>query len=193
MDIGKHITLHSEARNFLFQYFPVLRRIFHDVLGHAETDYISIALISDKHEILFLSSKPSIEENLIGQKLWQKDPVMQSSFMTTDATLLWNDVYSELSCNMLHYYKLGRPKFSQGISISTCFETYRVVYSFALRSKAPKTQLKFVHSTDKLIYLGQYSLQRILKAIPLPIEVHSPTANKTFLKLIVNNEEVKTL
>lgn len=193
MDIGKHISLHPKARIFLFQYFPLLRCIFHDVLGHAETDYISIALLSDKHEVLLLSSKPSIEENLIGKHLWQRDPAMQLPFMTTDGILLWSDIYNEHPCDMLHQYKLERPKFTQGLSLSTNFETFRVVYSFAVRSKSTKTQLKFIKSTEKLFYLGQYSLQHILKTIPLPFDVRSPKASKTFLKLIVNNEEVNPL
>lgn len=59
------VTLHPKAKEFLFEHFVTIRKVFSDVLGQVETDYISIALIKQMGQIFFLSSKPSIEQNLI--------------------------------------------------------------------------------------------------------------------------------
>lgn len=40
------IRLHPGAKDYLFQHYQSLRRIFSDVLGQAETDYLSIALFN---------------------------------------------------------------------------------------------------------------------------------------------------
>ena len=69
MDALRKIKLHPNARDFLFENFAALRRIFSDVLGQLGIDYISIALINERGEIFFLSSNPSIEQNLIEKEL----------------------------------------------------------------------------------------------------------------------------
>lgn len=48
MDVSNQLKLHPRAENFLFEEYITLRKIFSDVLGHLETDYISIALINSK-------------------------------------------------------------------------------------------------------------------------------------------------
>jgi hypothetical protein len=68
-----NIQLHPEAKAILFQHYDALTIIFQDVLGLFEVDYMSIAMLNAKHELLFLSSKPSIERNLIEQDLWRHD------------------------------------------------------------------------------------------------------------------------
>lgn len=53
MDTVKKIKLHPSAKDFLFENFAILRRIFSDVLGQLEIDYISIALINKENELFF--------------------------------------------------------------------------------------------------------------------------------------------
>lgn len=71
MDVtAVELRLHPNAKEFLFEHYVTMRKVFSDVLGQIETDYISIALINSKGQIFFISSKPSIEQNLIEKNLW---------------------------------------------------------------------------------------------------------------------------
>lgn len=92
MDVtAVEVRLHPKARDFLFEHYATLNRIFSDVLGHLETDYISIALINQTAQIFFLSSKPSIEQNLIEKELWQFDGSYQPSFIYQEQPRLWSE------------------------------------------------------------------------------------------------------
>ncbi len=69
----KEITLHPQAKELLFTHFRTLIKIFNDVLGHLEVDYMAIALLTARNELMFLSSTRAIESNLIEQNLWPLD------------------------------------------------------------------------------------------------------------------------
>lgn len=183
-----NINLHPEVQSLLFQHYEPLRRIFCDVLGHLEIDYLSIALVNPDNEMFFFSSRRSIEQNLIINKLWQNDPIFQPDFFEVNKVGLWRDMYCKKSHNSLRHYKLEHPGFSQGISIPSFFEEYRVIYSFALCSSDKKTLANFMNKIEKLTYLGRYSLQKILKAIPLPKKQCVSKKRNPFLKLVINNE-----
>lgn len=59
------ITLHPQASDLLFKHYRVIARIFRNVLGQIEIDYMAIALLTPKDELLFFSSKPGIEWRMI--------------------------------------------------------------------------------------------------------------------------------
>ena len=183
-----NIRLHPEAQPILFQHYQVFRQVFHDVLGHFEIDHISIALINAQNELFFLSSKKSIELNLIKNNLWQTDPIFQTYFFEANQINLWTDIYSKISHKKLFHFKLNKPGFSQGISIPASFENYRVVYSFAITSKNKKTQNNLLAEQEKLNYLGRYCLKNILKNFDLPKQSFLASKKKPFLKLVINNE-----
>lgn len=189
MELNKpSICLHQQAKDYLFQHYRTLNRLFNNVLGHLEIDYIAIALLNKQNELFFLSSKPAIEQNLIEHNLWQLDPCLQLDFFTGNKARLWNKVYCEKTQEPLRYYKLEKPAFSSGASVSSSFNEYRVIYSFALRSKDIETQNKLTTQIDTLVSIGRFCLQSILKAIPLPEQHCVLMSPRPSLKLIINNK-----
>jgi hypothetical protein len=95
MDIPINIQLHPAAKDFLFEHFATVGRVFSDVLGQFEVEYMSIALINPKGEMFFLSSHPSIEQNLIEKQLWQEVHKYQNQFK------LWSEFLSFRESNRL--------------------------------------------------------------------------------------------
>jgi hypothetical protein len=185
-----NITLHPEAGEFLFLHYRSMVRIFTEVLGLFELDYIAIALLTPEDKLLFLSSRPSIECNLIENDLWQFDASIQKNFFLQDKLQLWETLYDDALLKPLRHYKQVVPKLSMGISIPGTFEEYRVVYSFALKSTDKAIQQNAINNIEALVRLGHYCLQNITKKIPLPDRKISYSRKKPSLTLIINNEKV---
>lgn len=60
MDVtAVEVRLHPKAKDFLFEHYITMRKVFSDVLGQVETDYASIALINQAGQILFHVLQPS--------------------------------------------------------------------------------------------------------------------------------------
>lgn len=185
MDVScRTITLHPQAPEILFKHYDTLKRLFNDVLGHLEIDYMSIALLNTQNELLFLSSRPSIECNLIEQNLWPFDQSFQHDFFIQGQAQLWENLYDDEWRDDLRHYKQECQGYSMGISIPSMFADYGVVYSFALRSNDTIIKNKVINNVETLTNMGKFCLQKILKVIPLP----DIQANKPFLKLVVNNK-----
>jgi hypothetical protein len=180
----KTITLHPQAHDILFRHFRTLIRIFNDVLGLLEIDYMAIAVLNSQNELLFLSSRPSIECNLVEQNLWPFDGSFQYDFFIQSQARLWEDLYPDEWRKPLHHYKQASQRFSMGISVPAIFENYRVVYSFALKSNDTTIKNKIINNIETLSNMGKFCLQKILKVIPLP----DRQENKPLLKLVINNE-----
>lgn len=183
------VTLHPQAHDFLFKYYRLLRRIFGDVLGQLEMNYISINLLTAQNELLFLSSKPSLEHNLIENQLWQYDLSFQTDFFLQNMVQLWTSLYHADYRDELRYYKQDVPKLSIGVAIPSFFNGHRVVYSFATSSSDKTMTNKIINQIVTLQKLGQFCLQRIVRSIQLPIALDPLLVRKSVLKLIVNNEE----
>lgn len=182
------VTLHPQAHDFLFRDYRILRRIFEDVLGQLEMNYISINLLTVKNEVLFLSSKPSLEHNLIENQLWQYDLSLQKEFFLQHRAQLWTSLYHDDYRKELQYYKQDVPKLKMGIAMPSFFENNRVVYSFGTQSNDTTIKSYIFNQTETLQKLGQFCLQRIVKAIQLPVGLNLLSEKKPVLKLIVNNE-----
>ena len=185
---NQRIFLHVQAKDYLFRYYKTLKRIFNNVLGHLEIDYIAIALLNKEHELFFLSSSPAIEQNLIEYNLWQLDPCLQFDFFINNTPLLWNTVYCTKKQKLLHYYKIERPDFSAGISIASNFSEHAIIYSFALRSKDIEIQKKLTTQIETLLSIGHFCFQDIVKTVPLPDRKGGLASKKPYLKLIINNK-----
>lgn len=181
------IDLHPQARDLLFQHYRTLFRIFHDVLGHLEIDYLSIAILTPQNELLFLSSKPSVESNLIENNLWQFDASFQQDFFLNGKAQLWDELYDKEWQETLHKYKQEIPGFSMGVSVPSSFEEYRVVYSFASKSTDKTIQNNIINKIETLLRIGRFCLQNIVKAIPLPVRQGAFVIKKPALTLVVNN------
>jgi len=182
------ITLHPQACDLMFQNYRVLSRIFRDVLGQLEINYISIALLSSQNELLFLSSRPSIEHNLIEKQLWQFDKCFRMEFFIQNTSQPWEALYCDEYRETLRHFKQKVPKLSMGVAMPSLFEEYRVVYSFATQSADAKIQNKLMDQANILQKLGQFCLQRIVKSIQLPNRPNFLSERKPVLTLVINNE-----
>lgn len=182
------ITLHPQAYDLMFQNYRVLNRIFRDVLGQLEINYISIALLSSQNELLFLSSKPSIEHNLIENQLWQFDRCFRMEFFIQNMSQSWEALYCDEYRETLRHYKQKIPKLCMGIAMSSLFEEYRVVYSFATQSGDEQIQNNLMEHANVLQKLGQFCLQRIVQSIQLPNRPNFLSERKPVLTLVINNE-----
>ena len=83
---------------------------------------------------------------------------------------------------LLYYYKQSVPGLKTGISIPADVENYRAIFSFGFKFN----HLQIQEQSDKLLALGKFSLQKILKVIPLNQQGFFNL--KPHLKLIVNNQ-----
>ena len=183
------IKLHPQANVFLFQHYRTLRKIFHDVLGHLEIDYMAIALLNAQNELLFLSSDPAIECNLIEHNLWQFDTSFQRDFLIQGNAQVWDDLYPDEWRKILHHYKQEITGFSMGISVPSSFEEYDVIYSFALTSTSEAIKSNVINKVGTLTNMGRFCLQKIMRAIPLPGQKTISIAKSPSLRLIINNKE----
>ncbi|MDF1756939.1 MAG: flagellar biosynthesis protein FlgJ [Legionellaceae bacterium] len=177
------ITLHPLAKDALFKDYQTLRYIFSNVLGQVETDYLSIALIDKGGRLFFLSSNPSIEQNLIEKELWQFDGCFQPEFIYKDEMSSWFDLYHSDYAKILYRYKQANQGFEKGISIPSDFEEYRVVFSFGFKSDNPFFQQQIKNQQRKLVAMGKYCLREIMQSIELPNRHQKPN-----LELIINNQ-----
>ena len=176
------VNLHPQAKDLLFEHYRTLLRIFREVLGHLEIDYMAIALLSRHNELLFFSSHPSIEYNLIEQNIWQLDASFHPDFFLAGKARLWEDLYHKNGQGSLHHIKQESPKFPIGIAVPSRFEQYQVVYSFASKSNDETVKNNLVNKIDTLGNIGKFCLQKILQTISLP------TQPKPVLKLVVNKK-----
>lgn len=183
------IRLHPLAKDYLFQYYHVLRRIFSNVLGQLETDYLSIAVLDKLGQLILFSSKPSIEQNLIDKGLLKYDACFQARFFYQDKPSLWTDLYCNEYKKPLYQYKQTEPALEAGIAIPTDFGEYRVLFSFGFKSINTLMQGELLSQREKLLAIGRYCLREILNAVPLP-QHNKISAAKPYLKLIINHNLV---
>lgn len=177
------IKLHPLAKEYLFKHYAVLRRIFSDVLGQLETDYVSIGLIDRVGQLILLSSKPSIEQNLIENNLLEYDGSFKPAFAFQDKPNQWADLYNTEYKDLLQKYKQVIPGLEAGIAIPANCAEYRAVFSFGFKIVSP-----LIHNQhEKLLAMGKFCLREITKAIHLPSQqtVHEI---KPRLELIINNQ-----
>lgn len=189
MDVSvSAITLHPQAKTFLFEHYFTLKRVFSDVIGLLEIDYLSIALITRKNELLFFSSSPGIESNLIEHNLWQLDKSYQEEFIQSAQAQWWEVLYPKDKQNNLRHYKQEAEGFSIGLAIPAQFEQFRVVYSLAWKSRDETIKNKLQNEIDNLVSMGKFCLMKILKKIPLPSKQRCHVAIKPILKLVISNK-----
>lgn len=188
MDVtAVEVRLHPKAKEFLFEHFVTIRRVFSDVLGQVETDYASIALINQAGQIFFISSNPAIEQNLIEQNLWLFDGCYQPEFLSQDQPKLWSELPHIGCAESIVKYKQIKPGLITGISIPTEYDSYRAVFSFGLKRINPYIQNKSSIHCEKLLAMGKFALRQIQEYLTFPDKQHC-IATKPQLTLIINNK-----
>ncbi len=188
MDVtAVEVRLHPKAKEFLFEHFVIMRKVFSDVLGQVETDYASIALINHEGQIFFMSSNPSIEQNLIEKSLWLFEGCFQLSFINQDQPKLWSELLHIGCIEAIKKYKQIDPGLITGISIPTEYDSYRAIFSFGLKRINPYIQNKSSIHCEKLLAMGKFALRRIQEYLTFPDQQPYITT-KPKLKLIINNQ-----
>ncbi len=181
------LRLHPKAHEFLFEHYAIVRKVFSDVLGQIETDYISIALINSSQQVFFLSSKPSIEQNLIENHLWPFDGCNQPDFFNQNQPRLWSELPHKDCQEAIEKHKQIDPGLVSGIAIPDEFDCYKVVFSFGLKRINPDIEHKNPIHCKKLLAMGKFSLQRIKEYLTFPDKL--PVKHiKPKLTLIINNK-----
>lgn len=181
------IILHPQAQDFLFEYYRALRLIFNDVLGHLEVDYISIALLNPKQELLYLSSQPSIEQNLIEHGLWNKDPCLHALHLNLNEVHIWNDLYKKPALTPLKHYKLEKPGFKFALSKPIIYKDFQIIYSFGVKTEDPFVHINLLQAIETLVSIGKFCLQNIHKEIHLDIPKEYFIKENHYLKLVTNH------
>lgn len=185
MDVNAPITLHRSAKIYLYEHYRKLRKIFGDVLGLMEIDYLSIAMINNKNELFFLSSSPSIEYNLIEKNIWQLDKIYNGNFIQQDKAQWWSDINARDN-DELYHYKQASQKLMMGLSVPDLYDEYRVIYSFGFQSDNEQIRINIQNNIYELLNIGRFCLKKITKTIPLPDRLHPFSSTKPNLTLITN-------
>ena len=167
------ITLHPQASDLLFKHYRVIARIFRNVLGQIEIDYMAIALLTLKNELLFFSSRPGIEWGMIEHNLWLSDARFQYDFFKQEQVQSWEHC---------------PPEFCVALSIPSVVDEFRVVYTFASTSNDEATQTKIHNNIAMLIRMGRFCLKNILHELPFLSPKTASIQQKPQLKLIINNK-----
>lgn len=183
MDSPNIIELHPSAREFLFENYYITRKLFSDVLGQLEIDYISMAFINSSKQIFFLSSAPSIEQNLIETGLWKYEGIYQPDFIYQDKAKLWTEFSSVKRLNKQK--KDAKNFLNMGISMIDTDEYHRIIFSFGFKKIQPLIINRHPDYCKKLLHIGRYCLRELKKTILFP-EPHKSI--KPQLRLIINNE-----
>ncbi|MDI1353149.1 MAG: flagellar biosynthesis protein FlgJ [bacterium] len=182
------ITLHPKAESFLFEHYVTVNRVFSNVLGQLETEYLAIALINANGQMFFFSSKPSIQQNLIEQDLWSFYGSYQADFINQEHPKLWSElnhgIHADLIKKFMHAHGL-----STGIAIPTEYNHYKAIFSFGFKQVNPFTQNKTPLHCKQLLTLGKYCLREFKERLLFPDEQKN-TVSKPHLQLIINNEVV---
>ena len=189
MDVKENkIKLHPLAQEMLFKHYVPLKRIFSNVLGQLETDYISIGLINDSNQLIILSSNPAAEQNILERHLWQLDTSYQLEFVYQDKPLPWSSIYKVNDSRQLYKYKLTNLGLVSGFAIPTDFDEFRVIFSFGFKYYEPDVLHKMKQKQTHFLALGKYCLREILSTIILPNAKAKVYQFKPKLKLAINNE-----
>ena len=183
------IKLHPLVNDYLFKYYAILRNIFADIIGQLEINSISIGVINHQKQLILLSSKPSIEQNLIEKNLLQYDNSFSANFIYQDTPNIWTNLYDINHQILLKQYKQINPNIVNGIAIPANFQNYRVIFSFGFQLKNIISANQTSANIHKLLIIGKYCLQEIMHRITLPKEYlfYKSCQSKSPLELIINN------
>lgn len=168
------ITLHPEAKNLLFNQFALLSKIFMNVLGQLETDYLCITLLTDKNELLLFSSSSGDEWSLIEEDRWQHKKRFQTEFLFQKQIEIWDHIEHST-------------EYGLSLSIPSTFENYHVAYTFATKSRDQNVHAHILNNIARLTRIGQFCLKAILDALPFLTKKPAVKHPKPQLRLVVNN------
>jgi hypothetical protein len=190
--ISDETILHENILEILFKFKETLCSKFHDICGTFFIDHLAINIINSDNKVVIFSATPSVEYNLISQKLWKYDKSFSARYQTENKFYSWEKAYENEYFDKLKLTKQTNHGFSFGFNLSKKIESLRLVYSFATRYKKSNLMEYYRGYTNELLAIGDYCYKAISKVYEkqfekIPIltnEENIPKAFSPFLKLI---------
>lgn len=177
-------TPHPLAHAILFKHKRTILSVFSDVIGINNIDHLSIACITPKKEVMFLSHTPSIEYHLITANLLPYDLQMHPQFYTHEHSKSWSELYHPDKHIELHAIKQKLPGFTAGLSIPLKQDAIHLVYSFATKSHQAHSDFHLA-SHNEFMNLGHYCFNKLSHLVLPHVETQSRTHRH--LQLVINN------
>lgn len=158
---NQNITPHPNFLEALFAYKNQTNRVFNDILGLNGIDHIAISQIDNNHQLLTLSSTPSLEFNLFNSYLWRFDKTYQASWCNLCTTAAWQSLYVKKYYNDLYYQKQIKYGYFMGLSIAIKIQNDLLLYSIASHKNDLATKKQFNNQRDNFYKIGAYCYQTL--------------------------------
>lgn len=161
------LTPHSTYLETLFAYKSQVDAVFKDVLGLNDIHHIAVSYINNAHQLLTLSSTPSLEFNLFSTPLWQFDKTYQAGWYNLCALAPWQSLYTQERYDELYYVKQIKQNYPVGISMAVQSTDYHLIYSLASHEENPEIDERFKNHTADFYKIATYCSNALM---PLFIE-----------------------
>ena len=187
------IKCHPDILQILFAHRKCITKIFTDIIGFYDIDYISITIVNPSKEAIIFSSIPSIEYNLINKNLWERDYLNLMGKNKNDI-IWWNEDL------VIDDIKKKKNNFTLGMSTIKVINNFSICYSFATRSKTAELKSYYSLNIDGLNNIGDYCYKSIRSIYlyycntQIPPKICNTTTcqnikkQNIYLKLIVDNK-----
>ena len=152
----QNLTFHPQLFTRLFAYQAKAHEIFNDVMALYEISHIAITHINSNHQLMTVSSTPSLEYNLLSSPLWRFDNTYSAHWFKQGGHASWQSLYAPERYDELYYIKQTKPHYPLGISIAKPREEGYLIYSIASSTESDYTRDIFTTQQDKLYKVGQY-------------------------------------
>lgn len=153
-NIAAHsVNLHPDVLTILFEHRRYIKTIFLNIRGLYEVDHLALTLIDPEGTIIVFSSTPNIEYNLIHQNLWKQDTCFSLHDGQANTLCRWSFDAQEQDIKKI---KLQNNKFNFGFTIPREVEQFKLLYSYATRSKNNDLHAYYEANIFGLMDLGDY-------------------------------------
>jgi hypothetical protein len=186
-------SLNKANLEILFGHKKEISRNFSDVLGLHLINHIAIYLVNQTNELTIISSTPSVEFNLIENKLWLYDGAFNPKHLPNLHVGTWQALYSHLHFKQLMEQKETHHGFTYGLNLVRHLKEYTILYSFATRSLLNNIVDYYQGIQEELLQIGDYAynlnnhIYSIYNRNCTPPILETPLTNikrKPYLKLV---------
>ena len=155
--------LNIDILNMPFRHRKELAGRFRDVLGLLCLDYLSIEIANPVEELIFFSSLPCVNLNLVINHLWPYDGAMSPTFYKKKSFFTWETAYQAVIFPELKSMKETAYGFHYSFTMVRKINHFHLLYSFATKNKEQDMPNYFSEHKDELLKIGDYCY----KLIPL--------------------------
>ena len=160
--LNNETVLHPHYLDLLICHKSKVSHVFKDVLGLHEISHVAICYINNKHELLSLSSTPSLEFNLFSSNLWRFDKTYQPDWYNLCGPSLWQSLYAHERYDELYYTKQVKHHYPIGLSFAVKLDDCQVIYSIASHNDCQHTHGLFESQQEDFYRIGEYCSNALL-------------------------------